>query len=469
MDILPKHLKYRDSYIPNDYYWGLGIEHETYLFGDEYKIWSLNDMLTKTKCERYSVDYFMNYKMGMYKNAMLDIYNDTMKFKVPILWNSYYLEKCDIFGSHKTTYSKVPGPNPSFSGKTIWNQLCDIDPWLKEHYEKEFIFDGDTVELTTLKFYKTSVPKMLEEYKQIQKDLITHLRKLDILSKIRLMPNNNPFATYTSNMSNISMFNNGTLHINITLPTMLNEVGSIQDMELFTEQHRRFARAIQWFEPLWAAIYGAADILSESEKFGSLFTRASQRCAVSRYIGIGTFDTNTMNRGKVLQIDGNKKYSWIPSQHDDSAYSFQDKIGLDLNFNKHYHHGLELRWFDQIPITGMREVLRTLIAIADFSLNVESIVNPTESKVWVRITKDILLSGKNYIMPEEAVLLWSSIFNVHNEKRSMKVFEMYESLAKVLCERYKDGECYRCFYDKKTEEPKINIDKQEKTACCQIV
>lgn len=53
-----KHERYKTSYKANDYYWGVGIELETYLQFDtpnSMNAWAIH---TNHKRERYSVDYF---------------------------------------------------------------------------------------------------------------------------------------------------------------------------------------------------------------------------------------------------------------------------------------------------------------------------------------------------------------------------------------------------------------------------
>jgi histidyl-tRNA synthetase len=37
-----------------------------------------------------------------------------------------------------------------------------------------------------------------------------------------------------------------------------------------------------------------------------------------------------------------------------------DKIGLDINFNKHYNHGIEIRFFDHINVNRGEHVFRDL-------------------------------------------------------------------------------------------------------------
>jgi hypothetical protein len=104
-----------------------------------------------------------------------------------------------------------------------------------------------------------------------------------------------------TNMNQLAIFNNGTYHINITLPTQLNERSEIQDKNSFIESHRSYIRFIQWMEPLLIANFGSPDPLAWIDP--AHFSAGSQRAAMSRYIGVGTFDTDTMPEGKILTMD----------------------------------------------------------------------------------------------------------------------------------------------------------------------
>ena len=57
-----KHSKYKILYGMNELYWGIGIENELYLEFDQPKEISKQFFQNNHKRERYSVNYFENYK-----------------------------------------------------------------------------------------------------------------------------------------------------------------------------------------------------------------------------------------------------------------------------------------------------------------------------------------------------------------------------------------------------------------------
>ena len=58
---LDKHRKYKTAYKPNDLYWGLGVEHETYIETNKLKQVSPKELKENRASERYCVNYYTIY------------------------------------------------------------------------------------------------------------------------------------------------------------------------------------------------------------------------------------------------------------------------------------------------------------------------------------------------------------------------------------------------------------------------
>jgi hypothetical protein len=403
---LEKHKKYKTAYKPNDFYWGLGVEHETYLETNKLKQVTLKELKEHRDAERYCLSYYSVYTPELLDKALDGLFKEDEKILLPILINSHTFQKTDLNGNHQTTLERVPKPNPVFSGKTFFEWLKEQNPNIFDHeFEKAFIFDGDTIEFMTQKFYKTTVDELINELSTVEKEFIRAINLLPregilkTYAPLKIAQKNYPFATYLTNLHNNAMFNNGTIHINITLPSKLNEKSEIADMELFTKQHQNLARAIQWISPLLIAKYGAYDPLSESKTNGELFSAGSQRVAVSRYIGLGTYDTDTMPIGKILTVSKDKlnDIDWYYSFHKKVDYKFLNELGMDINFNKHYCHGLEFRILESLPINLIKDVLLLIVHLADFSLE-KPLENPKKSKLWHKLAENCVHNGKGYFI-----------------------------------------------------------------------
>ena len=397
---LPKHKKYRSTYQPFDYFWGLGVEHETYMQTSVYK--QFESFENRMKPERYSVSYYKAYEQVALKKALKRV----VPVLAPMLLNAYAMVNTDVFGEHSTRYVRGSPPNPAFCGKTLFEWMCEHSTWLADNYDKSFVWDGDTVEFITQDFYKTTVERVIQELAILEDRFTKELAKMPAhgiikeLGPIRLVENNEPWATYTTNRDNLAMFNNGTIHINVTLPTRLNHACKPLWFADFVNKHRRLARLIQWIEPLWISLYGSPDPFTRYPDLQPSFAAGSQRLAVSRYIGMGTFDTNLMPTGKILQIQ-KPKLPWYEALHAKTAYEPLEVIGLDLNFNKHWAHGLEIRIFDQIPMLEIREVLLQTVGLMDLSLSLKEVADPRESTIWHTMATVALYEGRNMIFDQK--------------------------------------------------------------------
>ena len=220
-----KHTRYLSAYKPNDYFWGLGIENETYLQFSRMYSHPTTGIYTNHKPERYSVNYYVGLDPE-YKNHLKELFPICKThYQIPIYMNSHSLQKTDISGNHKTTYEKVPKPNPKFLGKTIHELLIEFNPsYFKDKYKVNYTFDGDTIEFMTQNYYKTNIKQLTEELvkekAQFLEELNIAFKSLNIFTEFGplLYPaRNEPFVSFLTNRANLAIFNNGTYHINITL------------------------------------------------------------------------------------------------------------------------------------------------------------------------------------------------------------------------------------------------------------
>jgi hypothetical protein len=423
---LPKHARYATAYRRLDYFWGLGIEHETYVATSQTRTVRTFDSAS-LKPERYSVSYYKAYQPAALQVALTETLADASGagLVVPILMNNHSFTHADVFGEHKTTYENVPKPNPRYEGRSFYDWASLYSAWLRDERDRIFTWDGDTVEFMTQRFYKARVDDVLEELATSEERFVAELATLPkrgllcAYAPLRLSaPRNEPFATYLTNPRGFSMFNNGTIHVNVTLPTRLGWNREPLWWDDFVEKHRRLARIIQWVEPLWVACYGSGDPFAKLPVCGHQFAAGSQRLAVSRYIGIGTYDTDTMPRGKILQVPrpavGSLPwYDWIYAR---TSYEPLTMIGLDFNFNKHGAHGLELRFFDQMPLPSLREVLRQLVTFMDIALQPRwrggGVPDPRRHPDWQSAAGEALYYGSTWLVTPEQIGALTAVFGV---------------------------------------------------------
>ena len=451
MHVLPKHQKYKNMYGQKELFWGLGIEAETYL---QFKkpIFVATPLIRHNHAEeRYSVNYYSSFLPSYRKYFEIQFPDASGCIPLPYFVNSHALSKCDTNGFHKTTYAKIPKPNPKFSGRTFFEELQEFFPeiFLKE-YETNFTFDGDSIEFMTLAFYKTNARATIKElvnYKarflqKINEFLVKKRRYRD--KGLLEYPQRNPgWAVFYTNPMNVAMFNSGTYHINITIPSLLgakveDEPPPLLYPKIFEQQHKQAILVYQWLEPLLIAIYGTPDPFSFSNPE---FCKASQRCAMSRYIGVGTYDTSEMKEGKILTVEtaslkvASYPFWWYTRYHEKSAYRKLDKIGLDINYKKHFNHGIELRFFDWFPEDRLYQLLEFIFCLADCSLQRTEADDPSISETWNDLVLGIMQDGSSFSLSSEMVGSLEKVLGIFITGSSAS--DIFENIRLQIIKKYR--------------------------------
>ena len=143
----------------NNYYWGIGLENETYMQFEESLIVSGAFIQEKIGRERYSIDYRKCYKSGNLA-LVLESLDKDKKFKISRMINSHSLEKLDINYQHKTlAFTKPLIDNPEYLGKSILEVFLEDQPYniqsmltQKNNPMGSVNFDGDSIEFVTKYF-----------------------------------------------------------------------------------------------------------------------------------------------------------------------------------------------------------------------------------------------------------------------------------------------------------------------------
>jgi hypothetical protein len=458
---MAKHERYGEQYKPGDVFWGLGIENETYIEIKGGIPKPAEFIRHNQKRERYSVNYWTTYKPDIV-NDILDRWIQKLpkqgqtELALPLLLNAHSFTKTDRFGQPMTTYTKTPQKNPKFSGTTLYEDLCDKqkDIFL-EGKDVWWTFDGDSIEFMTQQFYCTNMENVVAELKQQKHRWLSALnqgleafpeRNILLQKPCRFSKKNYGFAVFMTNQNNIGIFNNGTYHINITLPTYLDKDAKIANPTLFETQHRNAARLFQWISPFLVAKYGSGDIFAGLAGKDTRFPAGSQRLAASRYVSVGMYDTETMPRGKILTVPYTRvEERWYEKMYDASgfAYNVLPELGIDINFNKHWNHGLELRIFDWFPESQLDELLRLLIWMCDESLTHTAIENPQHSTYWTTVLTNTIRYGKSAKLTSTEADVFARILQVPELHTANTITEAYQCIWNTWKERWNNtkGTC----------------------------
>ncbi|OCB73494.1 hypothetical protein B0A79_23150 [Flavobacterium piscis] len=481
------------------YYWGIGLENETYMQFEESLIVSGEFIQEKIGFEKYSIDYRKCYKPESLAPILKKAFGLNENYKVSRMMNSHSLEKLDINYQHKTIapikplidtetgeVSAQPTENPEYLGKSIMELFLEDQPYniqsmitQRNKTMGSVHFDGDSIEFVTKYFENRTIGESCKELKATKKLFLDKINESSVLNgKLNFPDYNNGLNMFMTNQENLVLFNNGTYHFHITLPS-LTEDSRIVDYKEFERTHANAIYLLQWFEPFFIATLGSPDIMgviSDTYSLDKKFTLGSMRNAMSRYIGVGTYN-KAMPKGKILtyNVDDFRKLLkfekeeniwWRDQIEADMEYEMLSEVGLDFNQEKMYQSGFEFRSFDEFPAEYLNDVLFAIILICEHSLNLPDVQWAHDSKAWNNLVFKTLKMGYATEINEEEKqevldllqLLNPSDANYNTLKSEFEVIvnldEFFFKILAVLHDMYKDNNiCLDSMYGQKTSVP----------------
>ncbi|QDW21520.1 hypothetical protein [Flavobacterium sp. KBS0721] len=481
------------------YYWGIGLENETYMQFEESLIVSGEFIQEKIGFEKYSIDYRKCYKPESLAPILKKAFGLNENYKVSRMMNSHSLEKLDINYQHKTIapikplidtetgeVSAQPTENPEYLGKSIMELFLEDQPYniqsmitQRNKTMGSVHFDGDSIEFVTKYFENRTIGESCKELKATKKLFLDKINESSVLNgKLNFPDYNNGLNMFMTNQENLVLFNNGTYHFHITLPS-LTEDSRIVDYKEFERTHANAIYLLQWFEPFFIATLGSPDIMgviSDTYSLDKKFTLGSMRNAMSRYIGVGTYN-KAMPKGKILtyNVDDFRKLLkfekeeniwWRDQIEADMEYEMLSEVGLDFNQEKMYQSGFEFRSFDEFPAEYLNDVLFAIILICEHSLNLPDVQWAHDSKAWNNLVFKTLKMGYATEINEEEKqevldllqLLNPSDANYNTLKSEFEAIvnldEFFFKILAVLHDMYKDNNiCLDSMYGQKTSSP----------------
>lgn len=396
-------------------YWGIGLENETYMQFEESLIVSGAFIQEKIGFEKYSIDYRKCYKPESLAPMLQSAFYKNENYKVSRMINSHSLEKLDINYQHKmlspvkpfvdtetAEVSAQPLENPEYLGKSIMELFLEDQPYniqsmitQRNKTMGSVHFDGDSIEFVTKYFENRTISESCDELKATKKLFLDTINESAVIKeKLNFPDYNNGLNMFMTNQENLVLFNNGTYHFHITLPT-ITENSRIVDYKDFEEKHSNAIYLLQWFEPFFITTLGSPDIMgviSTKYDLNKKFTLGSMRNAMSRYIGVGTYN-KAMPKGKILtyKVDDFRKLLkfekedniwWRDQIELEMEYELLAEVGLDFNQEKMYQSGFEFRSFDEFPASYLNDVLFAIILICEHALNLPNVTWGHDSVVW---------------------------------------------------------------------------------------
>jgi len=481
------------------YYWGIGLENETYMQFEESLIVSGQFIQEKIGFEKYSIDYRKCYKPESLTPILKKAFSANENYTVSRMMNSHSLEKLDINYQHKTLspvkplldtetgeVSAQPTENPEYLGKSIMELFLEDQPYniqsmitQRNKTMGSVHFDGDSIEFVTKYFENRTIADSCKELKATKKLFLDKINESSVLNgKLNFPDYNNGLNMFMTNQENLVLFNNGTYHFHITLPSLTKD-SRIVDYNEFEKTHANAIYLLQWFEPFFIATLGSPDIMgviSDKYSLDKKFTLGSMRNAMSRYIGVGTYNKampkgkiltyNVENFRKLLKFEKEENIWWRDQIEADMEYEMLSEVGLDFNQEKMYQSGFEFRSFDEFPAEYLNDVLFSIILICEHSLNLPDVQWAHDSKAWNNLVfKTLKMGYATKINEEEKAevlnLLQLATPSDHNYNTLKSEFEaivmldeFFFKILAVLHNKYKDNNiCLDAMYGQKTSSP----------------
>ena len=157
-----------------------------------------------------------------------------------------------------------------------------------------------------------------------------------------------------------------------------------------------------------------------------------------------------MQKGKYLteeveQIRGHENsYWWYRRYHQKSGYVPLTRIGMDINYRKHYNHGIELRFFDWFPEEKLQELIELLVYVADASLiNRNEPSEPILSETWNDLVVGVLQEGQSFRLTPTMMATYERILGLQLFGLDMNVRELYTHLVESYKKKFAMGMCAR--------------------------
>ena len=408
------------------YYWGIGLENETYMQFEEPLVVSGTFIQDKIGFEKYSIDYRKCYKPNSVAPLLEKAFSADRNYKISRMINSHSLEKLDINFQHKTIPAIINEfndagaenqpksiDNPRYLGQSIMELFLENQPYniqsmitQRDKTMGSVHFDGDSIEFVTKYFENRTVIDSCKELKATKKLFLDKINESAVLNEKLAFPDYNVgLNMFMTNQENLVLFNNGTYHFHITLPT-LTEDSRIVDYPAFEKTHSNAIYLLQWFEPFFIATLGSPDIMAVINNTNGMeqnFTLGSMRNAMSRYIGVGTYN-KSMAKGKILtykvadfrkllQFEKEENIWWRDQIETEMGYELLPEVGLDFNQEKMYQSGFEFRSLDEFPASYLNDVLFAILLICEHALHLPDVKWGHDSIAWNNLVFKTLKYG----------------------------------------------------------------------------
>ena len=453
-----------------NYHWGLGIEHEYYLFhvkNNKRIVFPSQELLcnlTKdyTHCCNNALDI---HKNDIYKQVCCEYHKRYKDDDVSDCWPKGKTlpklsknERIFIKGLEAHEYSgRIDCPLISRIKSTMI-EIVSRD--YKDATVKKVIKELTLKESKLLDIVTKYSKQKIAEYGPIKQ----HLYGSIIKCKVPRQPSLNK-KKYTF-WKNKCLDYTGSYHLNITLPSKKQT-----KLEIFIKQHQEFGRQIQWIEPLIASAFCSPDPRSVGDN--NKYTEGSYRVMTT---GWGSF-AGTDIRKFEYELSGREQTvqaKWRLDKYQQELIQCNKSIGGDIrtisdrwaDYTKNEimakGEGIEIRIFDHFPIKYIKNLTQIFIILADNSLR-----NTYSSKKqhvykdqdWIENIQNIMDDGWNGKITNKYITKLKQNLDIKFNCDSNQAYNVFVCIISALFEKNKNGLCQKLMISGKKVPHIPNINR----------
>jgi hypothetical protein len=115
---------------------------------------------------------------------------------------------------------------------------------------------------------------------------------------------------------------------------------------------------------------------------------------------------------------------------------------MDINYKKHFQHGVEVRFFDWFPEKRLEELLNILVCVADASYHLPLAPPAPLQESWNNCVIEIMRGGIQYNLQLSERAAYEKHFKVELFKENVK--DLWKEICKELL-KYKNGSVAKLF------------------------
>jgi hypothetical protein len=117
---------------------------------------------------------------------------------------------------------------------------------------------------------------------------------------------------------------------------------------------------------------------------------------------------------------------------------------MDINYKKHYNHGIEVRFFDWFAEERLEELCSFLVHLCDAALSRHEADEAILSPSWNNFVVETFKEGGATPLTSEMAATYEKLLGIEILGKELSAKGAFEYIFKELKRIYKDGYCVKC-------------------------